>query len=94
MTIHDDSRRAAFVRGETTGPIGPQTMHLLERRGVVTPQWCDDGTARLSAVDADRIDRITELMAEGIALATVLEMLELLEPRASDLEGSFRRPTP
>jgi DNA-binding transcriptional MerR regulator len=64
------------VTSELSG-IGPQTLRLYERRGLVTPARTDGGTRRYSEDDLARLKRITELVDLGINLAGIAEILEL-----------------
>lgn len=89
MTEDSTSRSSRGVYGisvtsELSG-IGPQTLRLYERRGLVTPARTDGGTRRYSDDDIDRLKRIAELVEQGVNLAGIARILDL-ETRNSQLE--------
>jgi MerR family transcriptional regulator/heat shock protein HspR len=73
------------VTSELSG-LGPQTLRLYERRGLLSPARSDGGTRRYSDDDLIRLQRITELLAEGVNLAGIAQILEL-EQRNTQLES-------
>ncbi|WP_116374414.1 helix-turn-helix transcriptional regulator [Mycobacterium sp. MFM001] len=73
------------VASELSG-IGPQTLRLYERWGLLTPSRTDGGTRRYSDDDLDRLKRISELVDQGINLAGVVQILNL-EERNNQLES-------
>ncbi|MCV7412885.1 MerR family transcriptional regulator [Mycobacterium florentinum] len=73
------------VTSELTG-IDPQTLRLYERRGLLTPARTEGGTRRYSQDDLDRLARIGELVAEGVNIAGIAQILHL-EHRNSELEA-------
>jgi MerR family transcriptional regulator, heat shock protein HspR len=73
------------VTAELSG-LGPQTLRLYERRGLLTPQRTDGGTRRYSDDDLVRLQRITELTDDGVNLAGVARILDL-EARNAELEA-------
>lgn len=73
------------VASELSG-IGPQTLRLYERWGLLTPSRTDGGTRRYSDDDLHRLKRISELVDQGINLAGVVQILEL-EDRNIQLES-------
>jgi MerR family transcriptional regulator, heat shock protein HspR len=73
------------VASELSG-IDPQTLRLYERRGLLAPARTDGGTRRYSDDDLDRLQRITDLVAQGINIAGVLQILNL-EHRNAELES-------
>lgn len=77
------------VTAELSG-IGPQTLRLYERRGLLTPARTDGGTRRYSDDDLARLRRITELVASGVNLAGVAKILAL-EARNAQLESDNAR---
>ena len=92
MPVPDDpvSRAARGVYGisvasELSG-IDPQTLRLYERRGLLTPARTDGGTRRYSDDDLDRLQRITDLVAQGVNIAGILQILNL-EHRNTELES-------
>ncbi|QKT10407.1 MerR family transcriptional regulator [Rhodococcus sp. W8901] len=64
------------VAAELSG-IGPQTLRLFERRGLLAPDRSEGGTRRYSRDDLDRIRRITELVELGVNLTGIREILAL-----------------
>ncbi len=90
MTPDAASRSARGVYGisvasELSG-IGPQTLRLYERWGLLTPSRTYGGTRRYSDDDLHRLKRISELVNQGINLAGVVQILEL-EDRNNQLES-------
>jgi MerR family transcriptional regulator, heat shock protein HspR len=90
-SVPDDavSRSARGVYGisvasELSG-FDPQTLRLYERRGLLTPARTDGGTRRYSEDDLVRLARISELVAAGINIAGILQILNL-EHRNIELE--------
>jgi MerR family transcriptional regulator, heat shock protein HspR len=91
------------VTSELSG-VGPQTLRLYERRGLLTPSRTEGGTRRYSDDDLERLRRITELVDQGVNLAGIAHILDL-ETRNSQLETDYtevlnarlkadQRPTP
>ena len=84
------------VAAELSG-IDPQTLRLYERRGLLTPARTDGGTRRYSDDDLDRLQRINELVAQGINIAGIAQILHLqhrntqLESDNSDLKSENAR---
>ena len=68
--------------------VGPQTLRLYERRGLLTPSRTDGGTRRYSDDDLERLQRITELVDQGVNLAGIVHILDL-ETRNSQLESDY-----
>lgn len=62
--------------------MGPQALRVYEARGLVQPQRTDGGTRRYSTNDLMRLQRIGELLAEGLNLAGVSMVLQLEEENA------------
>jgi MerR family transcriptional regulator, heat shock protein HspR len=73
------------VASELSG-IDPQTLRLYERRGLLTPARTDGGTRRYSDNDLERLQRITNLVAQGVNIAGILQILNL-EHRNTELES-------
>ena len=67
------------VASELSG-IDPQTLRLYERRGLLTPGRTDGGTRRYSEDDLDRLQRISDLVAQGINIAEIAQILHLEHP--------------
>ncbi len=54
-----------------------QNLRVYERRGLLTPERTDGGTRLYSPDDVDRLERIRDLLADGLNLAGVARVLEL-----------------
>jgi len=67
------------VTSELSG-VGPQTLRLYERRGLLAPSRTDGGTRRYSDDDLERLARIIELIEQGINLAGIVRILDLRTP--------------
>ena len=90
--MHEDplarSARGVYgisVASELTG-IDPQTLRLYERRGLLTPARSDGGTRRYSDDDLDLLARISDLVAQGINIAGIAQILHL-QRRNTELES-------
>ncbi len=84
MTSESQTRALRGVYGisvmsELSG-VGPQTLRLYERRGLLTPTRTDGGTRRYSEADLDTLGRITALIDDGVNLVGIRLILSL-EPR-------------
>ena len=83
-------RSAPGVYGISTASelsgIDPQTLRLYERRGLLTPGRTDGGTRRYTDDDLAGLERISELVACGINIAGIAQILHL-EHRNSELES-------
>jgi len=75
------------VAAELSG-IAPQTLRLYERRGLLTPSRTDGGTRRYSADDLQRLQRIVELVGQGVNLAGIAQILDL-ETKNSQLQAGY-----
>ncbi|AHK28471.1 Putative heat shock protein hspR [Rhodococcus opacus PD630] len=78
------------MTSELTG-IGPQTLRLYERRGLLTPARTSGGTRRYSDDDLVRLARIAQLMEDGVNVQGIQRILALESENAdlaSRLEGS------
>lgn len=91
------ARRGVYgisVMSELSG-VGPQTLRLYERRGLLSPARTGGGTRRYSEADLDTLQRITALIDEGINLAGIGVILALetenavLAARIAQLSGGF-----
>ncbi len=90
MATHSSSRSARGVYGisvasELSG-IGPQTLRLYERWGLLNPIRTAGGTRRYSDDDLDRLKQITDLVGQGVNLAGIARILDL-QTRNSRLES-------
>ena len=73
------------VAAELSG-IDPQTLRLYERRGLLAPARTDGGTRRYSDDDLVLLARISDLVAQGINIAGIAQILHL-QHRNSELES-------
>lgn len=73
------------VAAELPG-LGLQTLRLYEKRGLLTPGRTSGGTRRYSDDDLERLQRITELVADGVNVAGIGQILDL-EARNTQLES-------
>jgi MerR family transcriptional regulator, heat shock protein HspR len=64
------------VTSELTG-VNPQMLRVYEQKGLLTPYRTQGGTRRYSGQDVDTIAEITTLLAAGLNLAGVEQVLEL-----------------
>jgi MerR family transcriptional regulator/heat shock protein HspR len=58
---------------------GVQNLRLYERKGLLEPSRSAGGTRLYSADDILRLNRITDLLAEGLNLAGIAMVLDLEE---------------
>ncbi len=64
------------VTSEITG-VNPQTLRVYEQRGLLAPHRTQGGTRRYSGHDLDRIAEIITLLASGLNLAGIEQVLQL-----------------
>ncbi|MDV6271639.1 MerR family transcriptional regulator, partial [Rhodococcus globerulus] len=64
------------VMSELSG-VGPQTLRLYERRGLLTPTRTGGGTRRYSEADLTTLRRITALVDDGVNLTGIRTILSL-----------------
>jgi MerR family transcriptional regulator/heat shock protein HspR len=64
------------VAAELTG-VNQQMLRVYENRGLLEPQRTEGGTRRYSGSDIDRINQIATLLASGLNLAGVEQVLAL-----------------
>ena len=79
MTVDFSSDRGVYgisVAAELTG-VNPQNLRSYEARGLVVPARTEGGTRRYSEDDVSRINRIITLLATGLNLAGVAQVLRL-----------------
>ena len=70
------ARYAISVAAELTG-TGQQNIRLYETKGLLTPSRTAGGTRQYSDDDIAVLQRIGELLQEGLNLAGVAKVLEL-----------------
>jgi MerR family transcriptional regulator, heat shock protein HspR len=75
------------VASELSG-LGLQTLRLYERRGLLTPSRTDGGMRRYSDDDLERLQRITQLVTQGVNLAGIAQILDL-ETENSQLKADY-----
>ncbi len=68
-----------------------QNLRVYERRGLLTPDRTAGGTRLYSDDDVVRLERIRDLLAEGLNLAGVARVLEL-EDEVADLRSRLEEP--
>jgi MerR family transcriptional regulator, heat shock protein HspR len=64
------------VTSELTG-VNQQMLRAYEQKGLVAPYRTEGGTRRYSGNDLDRITEITTLLAAGLNLAGIEQVLHL-----------------
>jgi MerR family transcriptional regulator/heat shock protein HspR len=77
----EDRGRGLFsisVAAELAG-LHPQTLRIYEREGLLDPERSAGGTRRYSQLDIDRLEQICALTADGLNLAGICRVLQLLE---------------
>jgi len=75
----DDRAQGLFaisVAAELTG-LHPQTIRIYERESLISPARSSGGTRRYSRDDIDRLNEIATLMATGLNLEGVRQVLRL-----------------
>ena len=77
------------VAAELAG-MEQQSLRLYESRGLLEPARTPGGTRRYSADDVDRLRRIGSLLAEGVNLAGIAQVLAL-EAANDDLREQLDR---
>jgi MerR family transcriptional regulator/heat shock protein HspR len=70
--------------------MGIQNLRVYERRGLVEPGRTSGGSRLYSLDDIDRLNRIRELLADGLNLAGI-GMVLALEDRVAVLERQLRK---
>jgi len=74
------------VAAELSG-LPVQSLRLYEQRGLLTPARTAGGTRRYSDDDLQRLQRITELVADGVNVAGIGQILDL-QDRNTRLESA------
>ncbi len=67
-----------------------QNLRVYERRGLVDPDRTAKGTRLYSPADIERLNRIRELLADGLNLAGIGRVLEL-EDQVVQLQAEVAR---
>ncbi|MET0897780.1 MAG: MerR family transcriptional regulator [Mycobacterium sp.] len=84
----DRSGRGVYgisVAAELSG-VGEQSLRSYEQRGLLTPARTAGGTRRYSDDDLVRLQRITELLAAGVNMVGIGQILDL-QDRNTELES-------
>ena len=90
MTTSDDGVYAISVAASMVS-MEIQNLRVYERRGLLTPDRTTGGTRLYSADDVERLERIRDLLAEGLNLAGVARVLEL-EDEVAELRSRLEDP--
>jgi MerR family transcriptional regulator/heat shock protein HspR len=77
------------VASELTG-VNPQMLRAYEDKGLLTPSRTAGGTRRYSGNDVDRITEIATLLAAGLNLAGIEQVL-LLRAENHELRSEIDR---
>ena len=75
------------VAAELSG-VGEQSLRQYEERGLLAPARTAGGTRRYSDDDLARLQRITELLAAGVNIAGISQILDL-QDRNTQLESNI-----
>jgi MerR family transcriptional regulator/heat shock protein HspR len=67
-----------------------QNLRVYERRGLVAPDRTPGGSRLYSPDDIERLHRVRELLADGLNLAGIAQVVAL-EERVQHLEERLRR---
>ena len=80
MELRSDIRAVYVisVAAELAG-VHPQTLRIYERKGLLEPARTSGGNRRYSNADLQRLQRIHQLMEEGMNIAGVQRILALEE---------------
>ena len=81
MSDRTDRNRPLYmisVAAQLAG-VHPQTLRAYEQKGLVSPQRTSGNTRMYSPADIERLELINELTSEGINLAGVIRILDLLD---------------
>lgn len=80
---------AISVAAELSG-VPVQSLRLYEQRGLLTPERTAGGIRRYSDADVERLQRIAELLSDGVNLAGIGQILNL-QDRNIGLESRNRQ---
>lgn len=67
---------AISVAADLAG-MDPQSLRLYEKRGLLEPSRTNGGTRRYSADDVERLQRIGDLLDDGVNLAGIAKVFAL-----------------
>ncbi len=91
-----DDQRGVFAISVAAGMVSMevQNLRVYERRGLIEPARTPGGTRLYSRADIERLHRIRDLLAMGLNLAGIREVLQLeveLARLREENEGLRRR---
>ncbi len=91
-----DDQRGVFAISVAAGMVSMevQNLRVYERRGLIEPARTPGGTRLYSRADIERLHRIRDLLAKGLNLAGIREVLQLeveLARLREENEGLRRR---
>jgi MerR family transcriptional regulator, heat shock protein HspR len=78
----DQGVYAISVAADLVG-MAPQALRLYEQRGLLDPERTEGGTRRYSENDLERLNRIGQLLADGLNLAGIAAVLDLERDNAA-----------
>ena len=78
MSTRDQGVYAISVAAEMVS-MQVQNLRVYERRGLLQPDRTAGGTRLYSRADVERLNRIRELLADGLNLAGIARVLALEE---------------
>ena len=85
----DHALYSISVTSESTG-VNPQMLRVYEQKGLLAPYRTQGGTRRYSGQDVDTIAEITTLLAAGLNLAGIEQVLQL-RAETQRLQGELDR---
>ena len=81
------------VTAEMVG-TGVQNLRLYERKGLLEPTRSAGGTRLYSRKDVERLNRITQLLADGLNLVGIAMVLDLQDDNSRLRDQAKRRDKP
>jgi MerR family transcriptional regulator, heat shock protein HspR len=95
-TGHVDGTRGVYGISVAAGLVGTgmQNLRLYERRGLLHPTRSAGGTRLYSVNDVIRLNRIIDLLADGLNLAGVAMVLDLQDDNTrmrNEISNSLHR---
>ena len=78
-TRRPDEHRGVFAISVAAGMVAMevQNLRVYERRGLIAPDRTPGGTRLYSRADIERLHRIRDLLAKGLNLAGIREVMRL-----------------
>jgi MerR family transcriptional regulator/heat shock protein HspR len=79
MTMKGEHKRGVYAISVAADLVSMQIQNLrvYERRGLVEPSRTPGGSRLYSRADIERLQRIRDLLADGLNLAGIARVLEL-----------------